>query len=249
MASQLAAVLPLLFSAVAAQQIGTMIPETHPKLPTMACTRSGGCVERQTSLVADSLARPMHLVSDPSVACSITDTTHCPDAETCSRNCALEGVDYQGMGVTTAGNALTLRMFLPQSNGSLKAVSPRVYLLAEDEKNYEMLKLNNQEFTYEVDMSKAGCGTNGALYLSEMEQDGGRSDANAAGAQYGTGYCDAQCFNTTFINGLVSDRTPPPNGGTRNPPLILGPHSPTSKTPAPAVTRWTSGRPTAAQPS
>ncbi|KAI0024553.1 concanavalin A-like lectin/glucanase [Xylariomycetidae sp. FL0641] len=34
---------------------------------------------------------------------------------------------------------------------------------------------------------------NGALYLTEMDATGARGDLNAAGAGYGTGYCDAQC--------------------------------------------------------
>ena len=213
----LAAVLPLLFSlsSVSAQQIGTKIPEVHPKLTTQRCTRGGGCREVQTTLVTDALARQLHEVNNPDVACSVTNRTQCPDPETCSKNCALEGIDYKAIGVSTQGSALTLNLFMPAANGSLSTVSPRVYLLGADEQNYEMLRLVNQELTYDVDMSKAGCGVNGALYLSEMEASGARSDANRAGAAYGTGYCDAQCFNTTFINGLV-----------RHPPFCPPEHNP-----------------------
>jgi len=60
-------------------------------------------------------------------------------------------------------------------------------------------------FTFDVDVSDLPCGMNGALYLSAMEMDGGRSKLNPAGATYGTGYCDAQCFNTSaFINGVAN---------------------------------------------
>jgi len=193
-----------LVSLVSAQQIGTAIPEVHPKLPTQFCTLKGGCARMQTSLVTDALSRSLHAVGQTNTPCNVNNRTLCPTAEACSQNCALEGYDYAANGVTTNGNAMTLKLFGPNTNGSgVKVLSPRVYLLAPDEKNYQMLKLNNQEFTYDVDMSKAGCGVNGALYLSEMEESGFRSAANPAGAQYGTGYCDAQCFNTTFINGLV----------------------------------------------
>ena len=201
--TKLAAALPFLLGVVSAQQIGTMIPEVHPKLLTQRCTLGGGCNTVETTLVTDALARPLHEVDNPEVACDVTNKEQFPDAETGSKNCALEGIDYESIGVTTEGAALTLKLFMPQANGTLKTVSPRVYLLGADEQNYEMLRLVNQELTYDVDMSKAQCGVNGALYLSEMEESGARSEANRAGAAYGTGYCDAQCFNTTFINGLV----------------------------------------------
>jgi len=87
-------------------------------------------------------------------------------------------------------------------NPSGGVASPRVYLLAEDEKNYEMLQLTGNELSFDVDTSKLPCGMNGALYLSEMEKDGGRSELNPGGATYGTGYCDAQCFVTPWVNGV-----------------------------------------------
>ena len=82
-------------------------------------------------------------------------------------------------------------------------VSPRVYLLAPNEKKYEMLKLTGNEFTFDVDVAKLPCGMNGALYLSEMDAYGGQSQLNTAKAPYGAGYCDAQCFTTPFIDGVV----------------------------------------------
>lgn len=40
-----------------------------------------------------------------------------------------------------------------------------------------------------------------------VEATGGKdsSDLSVAGAEYGAGYCDAQCYTTPFINGLVGD--------------------------------------------
>lgn len=64
--------------------------------------------------------------------------------------------------------------------------------------------LANREFTFDVDVSKLPCGLNGALYFSEMPADGGMSKypGNKVGANYGTGYCDAQCpHDLKFING------------------------------------------------
>lgn len=57
-----------------------------------------------------------------------------------------------------------------------------------------------------LDVSNIGCGLNGALYFVSMDADGGMSrfPGNAAGAAYGTGYCDAQCArDIKFINGEV----------------------------------------------
>jgi cellulase len=83
-------------------------------------------------------------------------------------------------------------------------------LLAEDGENYEGLRLLNQELAFDVDLSRMECGMNGALYLSEMDLSGSRSELNPAGATYGTGYCDAQCFRVGWINGLVRSPYLPP---------------------------------------
>lgn len=123
------------------------------------------------------------------------DRTICPDAATCGKNCALEGVDYAGkFGVTTSGNALSLVF---GTSGS------RVYLL-DNTGIYKNFHVMNQEFSFDVDVSKLPCGFNGALYFSEMPPDGGLSSINKAGAAYGTGYCDSQCpRGLQFINGTV----------------------------------------------
>lgn len=75
--------------------------------------------------------------------------------------------------------------------------------MASDTK-YHMFKLLNKEFTFDVDTSTLPCGLNGALYLIEMEEDGGmgKYPTNKAGAKYGTGYCDTQCpHDIKFIHG------------------------------------------------
>ena len=70
---------------------------------------------------------------------------------------------------------------------------------------YRMFKLKNREFSVDIDVSTLPCGLNGALYFVEMDADGGMSrfpEGNAAGADYGAGYCDAQCpHDVKFING------------------------------------------------
>jgi cellulose 1,4-beta-cellobiosidase len=81
--------------------------------------------------------------------------------------------------------------------------------MASDTK-YRMFNLLNKEFTFDVDLSKLPCGLNGAVYFSEMDEDGGMSrfPTNKAGAKYGTGYCDSQCpQDIKFINGEVGSET------------------------------------------
>ena len=138
------------------------------------------------------------------------NSQYCSDGggAACAQNCALDGADYSGTyGITTSGNALTLKFVTSANIGS------RVYLMAS-QTEYQMLKLKNQEFTFDVDMSNLPCGLNGALYLSEMDADGGMSKFpnNKAGAKYGTGYCDTQCpHDIKFIDGEVISLTPQQN--------------------------------------
>ncbi len=59
----------------------------------------------------------------------------------------------------------------------------------EDESTYKMFKLKNREIAFTVDVSQLPCGLNGALYLVNMDADGGASQypTDQAGAKYGTG--------------------------------------------------------------
>ncbi|KAJ9632120.1 hypothetical protein H2203_000521 [Taxawa tesnikishii (nom. ined.)] len=189
-----------------AQQIGR-IPEVHPRLTTQQCTKKHGCRTQQTSVVIDALTHPIQDIytggSCENSTSGNLNTTICPTQEACAKSCALEGINYAQHGVYTHGNSMTLRQYLPE-NGTEVSVSPRVYLLDESGKNYSLLKLLNQEVTFTADVSNLPCGMNGALYLTSMEADGGRSALNPAGATYGTGYCDAQCFDLPWINGVAN---------------------------------------------
>lgn len=190
-----------LMGLATAQVPGTISPEVHPKLTTWQCTKAGGCTPKNTALVIDSGAHWIHQKNNTNLNCSPTDKSVCPDAATCAQNCVIEGVsDYTTYGVYANGGSVKLDMYAP--SGSI--ASPRLYLLAEDEKNYEMLKLTGNELSFDVDVSHLPCGMNGAFYLSEMEANGGQSALNPAGAAYGTGYCDAQCYVSGWVDGVVS---------------------------------------------
>nr|Q12622.1 RecName: Full=Endoglucanase EG-1; AltName: Full=Cellulase; AltName: Full=Endo-1,4-beta-glucanase; Flags: Precursor [[Humicola] grisea var. thermoidea]BAA09786.1 Cellulase [[Humicola] grisea var. thermoidea] len=178
--------------------------EVHPQLTTFRCTKKGGCKPATNYIVLDSLSHPIHRAEGLGWGnCGDWGNPPpkdvCPDVESCAKNCIMEGIpDYSQYGVTTNGTSLRLQHILPDG----RVPSPRVYLLDKTERRYEMLHLTGFEFTFDVDATKLPCGMNSALYLSEMHPTGAKSKHNPGGAYYGTGYCDAQCFVTPFINGL-----------------------------------------------
>ncbi|KAJ0120789.1 glycosylhydrolase family 7-1 [Diaporthe amygdali] len=187
-----------------AQQPGTVTPEVHPQLTTSKCTTTGGCVEQNTSVVLDWNYRWIHTADYASCTTSTgINSTLCPDQATCSQNCLIEGANYTGAGIVTSGSSMTLSQYVPSASG-LSSVSPRVYLLDNDNSNYVSFQLLGQELTFDVDLSTLPCGQNGALYLSEMDITGGRSELNTGAANYGAGYCDAQCPVETWKNGTLN---------------------------------------------
>ncbi|KAL0953573.1 hypothetical protein HGRIS_004789 [Hohenbuehelia grisea] len=196
--------------------VGTQQAETHPTLSVQKCTKGGTCTTQQRSVVLDSNWRWLHTTSGTTncYTGNTWDSSLCPDGATCAKNCALDGADYSGTyGITTSGNALTFK-FVTHGPYSTN-IGGRVYLL-ESENKYQLFNLNNQEFTFDVDVSQLPCGLNGALYFVSMDADGGQSKSpnNKAGAKYGTGYCDSQCpHDIKFINGEanVAGWQPSPN--------------------------------------
>ncbi|PSK53969.1 Long-chain-alcohol oxidase FAO3 [Elsinoe australis] len=195
----------LFLRAVSAQGLSNNKPEEHPKITTYRCTKAGGCTEATNAIVLDAGAHNIRQRAAPSLGCgnwgSGPNATVCPDTATCAQNCIMDGLsvtDYANLGITTTGSSLRMDML---RDSDLTSLSPRIYLLTPDEQSYELLQLTGSEFTFTVDGSKLPCGMNSALYLSEMRADGGRSPDNPGGAAYGTGYCDAQCYVTPFLNG------------------------------------------------
>ncbi|KAI1846648.1 hypothetical protein JX265_009049 [Neoarthrinium moseri] len=196
-----------LIAAVSAQQACTLTTETHPSLSWSQCAAGGSCTTKAGSVTVDANWRWTHDVKSSTNCYSGNewDATLCPDGETCAKNCCVDGADYSGTyGVTTSGNALSLK-FVTDGPYS-KNIGSRLYLMASDTK-YQTFTLLGNEFTFDVDASKLGCGLNGAVYFVSMAEDGGLSEfpTNKAGAKYGTGYCDSQCpSDVKFINGKAN---------------------------------------------
>ena len=207
-------------AAIRAQNVGTQTAEVHPSLPMEQCTASG-CTSAATKIVLDANWRWLHSTTGYTncYTGNTFDPTLCPDAKTCAANCAVDGADYSGTyGISTSGNAVTLKFVTQGASSSSPNVGSRIYLM-QDDSNYEMFKLLNREFTFDVDVSNLPCGLNGALYFSQMAQDGGMSQypTNKAGAKYGTGYCDAQCpQDLKFINGMANSAGWTPSSSDAN---------------------------------
>ena len=189
----------MLITHAFAQQMGTV---KKNEFVSFSMTEMGKSLK--TAVVLDANWRWIHNVGGYD-NCYTNDWNkqYCPDPMTCSKNCALEGVnleDYKNIyGISSSGDSLTLRYV---TNGN---VGSRLFLLDESNTKYKGFNLINKELVFEIDVSKLPCGLNGAIYLVEMPLDGGMNQFNKAGARYGTGYGDAQCpTDIKYINGFVN---------------------------------------------
>jgi cellulose 1,4-beta-cellobiosidase len=188
----------------AGQQAGSMQAENHPELSWSTCTAPGQCQPVAGKVVIDANWRWTHKTGETTNCYTGNewDASLCPDKETCSQNCVVEGADaeYEATyGVHTSGSELQLD-FITEGEYSTN-IGSRTFLM-DDDYAYKLFQLKNKEFTYTVDDSNLDCGLNGALYFVQMDADGGKSKYGNAGAQMGLGYCDAQCpHDLKFING------------------------------------------------
>ncbi len=131
------------------------------------------------------------------------DKTLCPDEETCTKGCAIEGVDEtdydKSYGVTVANKVLRLN-FARKNDFGLN-IGSRVYLLDASGLKYQGFDLRQKEFSFTIDLSTAGCGLNSAVYFVEMPL----ADPYGVGSAYGVNYGDAQCAqDIKFVGGKVN---------------------------------------------
>merc|ERR1719158_1940305 len=173
------------------------------------------CDDQQKSISLDANWRWTHKVGETSncYTDSSWDASVCPDGETCARNCAAGAVDeetWEGTyGVKKNGNGLDLG-FVTQGPYSVN-VGSRSYVM-ENDKEYKLFSMLQKEIAFDVDLSNMPCGTNAAIYFSEMEKTGNAGPTNKAGAAYGTGYCDGQCArDLKWVNGKANSEGWTPN--------------------------------------
>ena len=200
-----------------AQQVGTFEREGKPTITLKECTIAGGCTSRAAELTLDANWRWIHSTSgyENCYTGNKWDSQRCSDPVECAKNCALEGVSKQKYrdtyGIQQVQDGVKMQFVTNHEHGT--NVGSRLYVMDTNDK-YQLFKLKNREFSFEVDVSELECGMNGAMYFSEMDADGGLGlGNNNAGAKYGTGYCDAQCpHDIKFISGEanVIDWTPNP---------------------------------------
>ncbi|KAG5915213.1 CENP-B protein 1, partial [Claviceps sorghi] len=213
------ALLSALLTTAQAQQACSNTPEHHPPLSWSRCSPSG-CARVAAAVTLDANWRWTHRVDGPTncYTGNTWDRAICADSgASCAQECCVDGADYAGTyGITTTGDALRLQ-FVHQGPYS-KNIGSRMYLM-RDESTYQTFTLLGNEFSFDVDVSRLGCGLNGALYFVSMDEDGGmrRFRSNKAGARFGTGYCDSQCpRDIKFVDGVANSQNWTPSKSDAN---------------------------------
>ncbi|GAB1317444.1 hypothetical protein MFIFM68171_07654 [Madurella fahalii] len=192
---------------VAAQQAGTLVNETHPRLQWTRCAANEGCQAVDGEVVMDANKRWIHKIDSYENCYSGNDwdDSVCDTGEDCTSMCVLEGAEYipvYGVNATNDSISLKLKTYIEFARN----IGSRLFLM-ESKNRYQMFTLLNNELAFDVDLSTVECGINSALYFVAMDADGGqaRFPTNKAGAEYGTGYCDADCpRDLKFVGGKAN---------------------------------------------
>lgn len=223
----------MLLSTAAAQKLGEgQEKEGYPKISLFKCTSENNCKKHDLQLVMDANWRWTHDGGSPSpnncYEKNMWQTNKgkatCPkggsdaDALAWADKCFLEGISeemyltkYGVKSISKGGSdGVSMKFYNEYKIGGKdwsyegKSTGARLYMLNGD--NYEMFKLNNQEFAFDANMAQLQCGMNGAVYFIEMQANGGKGIGNnAAGALRGTGYCDAQCpHDIKYVDGAAN---------------------------------------------
>ncbi|EFP80732.1 uncharacterized protein PGTG_06688 [Puccinia graminis f. sp. tritici CRL 75-36-700-3] len=175
-------------------------PENPASFIITDCGNGSKCKEVSGGLTIDANWRATYVMNqDQKNYCNDGGswTSVCSGSgEECAKTCMIDGTENyaETYGVSsTAKGSITMRFLTRSVKG--QNIGSRLYFLESSGDKYHMFKLKNRQFEFDVDVSKLPCGVKGALYFTSMEQDGGKSKhpSNAAGAKYGTGYCDAKC--------------------------------------------------------
>jgi cellulose 1,4-beta-cellobiosidase len=208
-----------LLSFAAAQQAGTNDENYLMPVGLQSCWWNAQgqkeCTTEQKSISLDANWRWTHVAGDYKncYTDSEWDTSICTDGATCAQKCAAGAVNqetWEGTyGVKQNGNGVDVG-FVTQGPYSVN-VGSRSYMM-ENESEYKLFSMLEKEISFDVDLSNMPCGTNAAIYFSEMEKTGNAGDTNKAGAAYGTGYCDGQCArDLKWVGGKANSEGWTPN--------------------------------------
>merc|ERR1712070_717603 len=134
----------------AGQQAGSLQAENHPPL-----TWTDHGETKNGMVVIDANWRWTHKTGETTNCYTDNewDAQLCPDKETCTQNCVVEGADaeYEATyGVHTSGSELQLD-FVTEGEYSTN-IGSRTFLM-DDDYAYKLFQLKNKEFTYTVDDS------------------------------------------------------------------------------------------------
>eukprot|EP00405_Crypthecodinium_cohnii_P017022 CAMPEP_0206447000 /NCGR_PEP_ID=MMETSP0324_2-20121206/16501_1 /ASSEMBLY_ACC=CAM_ASM_000836 /TAXON_ID=2866 /ORGANISM="Crypthecodinium cohnii, Strain Seligo" /LENGTH=466 /DNA_ID=CAMNT_0053915639 /DNA_START=119 /DNA_END=1519 /DNA_ORIENTATION=+ len=187
-----AAALTAMFGSVAAQQAGTF-DSSRPTINFQECDASSCSPVIKEQVVLDANWRWVHDANMKNCYKDEDwDSACASDPASCAANCIMEDAKYDSTYSirTNWEGGLDLGFVTHHQYG--ENYGSRVYMMEGSDK-YKMFHLKNREFTFDVDVSTLTCGLNGALYFVEMSENGDLGGNNQAGAQFGTGYCDAQC--------------------------------------------------------
>ncbi|EGG07059.1 family 7 glycoside hydrolase [Melampsora larici-populina 98AG31] len=209
------------------EEVHTTPTEIQPKFNYELCTKKG-CFKHKGTVTADVSYREVHSRKDPKKLClkdKRWDSRLCSNQDECSKNCEIDMISNytERTGVTNfnkSDNSLSLKLVVSEDKKTKKKnIGSRIYHLDQDG-HYVMYKLKGKEISFDVDLSRLGCGLNGAFYLTEMSMDGGSKNqsfmnSNRTGSYYGTGYCDAQCPQDLAFTGAEINLNPPADGAPR----------------------------------
>lgn len=165
-------------------------------LDVAECSTGAGCTTSTKYAVIDQ--NWLWYTTDPTGSSSC-DLSSGGDLSKCE---LVQPTDYTSTyGITTSGSELYLPYLSPTGG-----TGSRLYLMDADS-NYTTFQMLGKEISFDVETSSLKCGFNGAVYFVEMDADGGKS-SGTQGAEFGTGYCDAQCpsdLKTTTTGAANSD--------------------------------------------
>ena len=118
--------------------------QVHLPMPVKQCTKSTGCTTQESKVVLDSNWRWTHKVgtTDNCFTGNDWNKTYCQDVQSCTSNCAIDGIDqkeWNGTYGIHASNGAVNLSFVTQGPYS-KNVGSRLYLLEDDQK-YQIFKL------------------------------------------------------------------------------------------------------------